>query len=293
MVSIGLLPQAYLLRLRLFELALPCILSVTKAPVECHSRYIGPPCEAHINLFGNPAAVRVARYSYEAIDSSVIGYYECSPVGVHTAKDSLRTWKLLKIDLRFRYPKAYPLYMSSGPTYTSATSSISATTSAQALVSSAPTATPASHAQALVIGVRMLGFNANYIHKIASSDQASATQITPADAFEDLSRVDHFDILALLVDIGLARTTGWRAHVLSRKTDTLRKVETEADFAQFNRALEDKARTAPVLMGGTQDISIKNGKYVVVTSTLPAAKDLDTSDAGNAADNPDESWAML
>lgn len=183
--------------------------------------------------------------------------------------------------------------MSSGPTYTSATPSTSATTSAQALVSSFPTATPASHAQALVIGVRMLGFNASYLHNIASSDQASAIQITPADTVEDASRVDHFDILALLVDIGLARTTGWRAHVLSRKTDTLRKVETEADFAQFIRALEDKARTAPVLRGGTQDVSRRKGKYVVVTSTLPAAKDLETSNAGNAADNLDEGWDMV
>lgn len=182
--------------------------------------------------------------------------------------------------------------MSSGPTYTSATSSTSATTSAQALVSSA-TATPASHAQALVIGVRMLGFDANYLHNIASSDRANATQIIQADTVEEASRVDHFDILSLLVDIGLARTTGWRAHVLSRKTDTLRKVETEADFAQFIRALEDKPRTAPVLIGGTQDISRKKGKYVVVTSTLPAAKDLDTSDAGDAADNPDEGWDMV
>lgn len=171
---------------------------------------------------------------------------------------SLEPWQSLR-----RYPKAYPLYMSSG-SKTSTTSPSSFTTVLSGSAPSSPSAaTTASHARALTTGLQMLAYDAYYL------DQAS--RYSPRDNTAYSSPSDHYaspsDILALVVDASCSETAGRLSHVNSSRESTLRRLAGTLPHCEFtffthllNEKTEEEDRNASATIVTKEQQTVSNSK---------------------------------
>lgn len=193
----------------------------------------------------------------------------------------------------YRYPKVYPLYMTSTSSSANPLSSMKPAPSSSA---DTATATAANHVVALKIGLHMLAFDAYYIHQ-TTQNFIHAAHVRPAVESKVEDHVDLTDVLWLLINASRSNSFGRLSHVKTAGADPLRNVESLAGYLEFSSYYHQCTEKQEKLQSqGSVDLqrtTKRKGTYVVVTAGEPLLVPRKEPEEIQQANRDEEGWSMV